>query len=249
MSKKNFFVGYSDTFPRGLKVFYFLVIPILLCASFGFAYLFAKDTPLAGEGTWQLEETVTFTGLVTLDPYPMIVTEEDPGRGVLIVREGKLGAQELLREFDGSTIAIEGYLIERGPWRMLEIGGAQSIKPAEAAVVASLTLVEGNPVRLRGEIVDSKCMLGVMKPGVGKVHRDCARLCILGGFPPMLLVEDEGGQKAAFLLVDAEGKGISEAILPFVAVPVEVSGSLSKLGAMSVLHLDISSGAIAKIKR
>jgi hypothetical protein len=27
---------------------------------------------------------------------------------------------------------------------------------------------------LTGEIVDSKCYLGVMNPGQGKVHRDCA---------------------------------------------------------------------------
>ena len=38
---------------------------------------------------------------------------------------------------------------------------------------------------LIGEIVDSKRYLGVMNPGNGKVHRDCAVRCLSGGIPPI----------------------------------------------------------------
>ena len=47
---------------------------------------------------------------------------------------------------------------------------------------------------VKGEIVDPKCFFGVMKPGEGKPHKDCAIRCILGGIPPVLKVTDESWQ-------------------------------------------------------
>ena len=46
---------------------------------------------------------------------------------------------------------------------------------------------------LRGEIVDSKCYLGAMKPGDQKTHKACATLCIRGGIPPVLVERLPGG--------------------------------------------------------
>jgi hypothetical protein len=48
-------------------------------------------------------------------------------------------------------------------------------------------MTKGN---LRGEIVDTKCYLGVMTPGEDKVHRGCAVRCISRGVPPAFLVRD-----------------------------------------------------------
>jgi hypothetical protein len=53
------------------------------------------------------------------------------------------------------------------------------------------------PIEVRGEIVDSKCFLGVMVPGSGKTHKDCASLCLRGGIPPALYVRDQSGQIVA----------------------------------------------------
>ena len=57
---------------------------------------------------------------------------------------------------------------------------------------------------LRGEIVDIKCYLGVMKPAHGKPHRSCAARCISGGIPPVLMVKDRDGDTNYLLLVSAE---------------------------------------------
>lgn len=51
---------------------------------------------------------------------------------------------------------------------------------------------------LQGEIVDSKCYLGVMRPGNTKTHRACAVRCIAGGVPPVLLVRDAQGDAMYF---------------------------------------------------
>jgi hypothetical protein len=55
-------------------------------------------------------------------------------------------------------------------------------------------------MELTGEIVDSKCFLGVMVPGAGKTHKDCASLCLRGGIPPALHVQDRDGRSALLLL-------------------------------------------------
>ncbi len=78
----------------------------------------------------------------------------------------------------------------------------------------------------RGEIVDSKCWMGVMNPGVLKPHRACAVRCISGGIPPMLLVRREGASALNLLLVDARGHPVNDAVLDYVAEPVEITGDV-----------------------
>src|SRR5690349_19376703 len=61
------------------------------------------------------------------------------------------------------------------------------------------------PVSLRGEIVDSKCFLGAMRPGNGKTHKACAMLCIAGGVPPMFVTRDSAGREEYYLLAGPDG--------------------------------------------
>src|SRR6266513_1903853 len=88
-----------------------------------------------------------------------------------------------------------------------------------------------NPVRLGqqtlvGEIVDSKCYLGVMNPGQLTTHRACAIRCISGGIPPVLLVRQKDGPAIYLLLVSADGKPVNRQVLNMVAEPVEITGDV-----------------------
>jgi hypothetical protein len=58
-------------------------------------------------------------------------------------------------------------------------------------------------IKIKGEIIDPKCYFGVMKPGEGKPHRDCAIRCILGGITPMLAVKNEQGDANYYLLASS----------------------------------------------
>jgi hypothetical protein len=58
---------------------------------------------------------------------------------------------------------------------------------------------------LTGELVDTKCYFGVMRPATGKVHRGCAVRCLSGGVPPGLLVRDASGNGVVVLLVGGDG--------------------------------------------
>lgn len=240
--KPNFFVGYLP-FPDGLKPFYRLLLPILLLAGFGAVYFFASDTPKTGTGTWDLNAKVTIEGRLELEPYPMIIPSDSTRQPVLVVQVGKLSARPLLEGNESKSMSLSGYMIERGHWQMLEIDNTDIPAPIAATSIRAETNGAEQLVSLTGEIVDSKCMLGVMKPGTGKVHRSCAELCIMGGMPPMLLVKNATGKKAAYLLVNEEGGAVGRALLPHVAVPVQVSGMAFRLHGMPAIKVNPSSVA------
>lgn len=106
--------------------------------------------------------------------------------------------------------------------------GAQGGERVEDAHVADAHGADGAMVTLRGEIVDSKCHLGVMVPGEGKTHKDCASLCLRGGIPPALLVRDREGRSALLLLVTPSGDPVGqEAVVRLAGEPVEVTGVIA----------------------
>ncbi len=89
---------------------------------------------------------------------------------------------------------------------------------------------------LAGEIVDSKCFLGVMNPGQLTPHRACAIRCISGGVPPVLLVRQNDGPAICLLLVSAEGKPVNKQVLDRVAEPLEITGEVERQGELLILR-------------
>ena len=103
----------------------------------------------------------------------------------------------------------------------------------------------GEPTELergtyRGEIVDSKCFLGVMKPGNLKPHRDCAVRCISGGVPPVLLVRGADGRASYLLLAGPNGEAVGGELLDHVAEPIEIAGRVLDLGGQLALYADLA---------
>jgi hypothetical protein len=91
-----------------------------------------------------------------------------------------------------------------------------------------------------GEIVDSKCFLGVMNPGQLKPHRACAVRCISGGVPPVLLLRQADGSARYLLLMSREGRPVNQDVLDLVAEPVRVTGELVRDGELLTLRSDPS---------
>ena len=91
-----------------------------------------------------------------------------------------------------------------------------------------------------GEIVDSKCYLGVMNPGQGKVHRDCAARCLSGGIPPIFIVlRDTTDGHEQFLLVGLDGRALGrDALREFIAEPIQIQGELLETGSTRLLKID-----------
>lgn len=116
-----------------------------------------------------------FDGVLSLAPYPHLT---GPTGTALLAAAGKHGAQ-LPPALEGTRVTLRGTLIERGPDRMIQLESAPyALGPATPTAPEDL-----GPITVTGEIVDLKCHLGVMNPGNGQVHRDCAARCLSGGLP------------------------------------------------------------------
>ncbi|WP_320822093.1 hypothetical protein [Reinekea sp.] len=240
MSKQDdFFVGYLPT-PIAIAGFYRIAIPLIALISLTLGAWIAMGQQSAGQGIWDISEEVEITGYLTVDPYPVIHFVGDDQRSVILVQQGKLSAFDKAFPFANSWVSISGYAITRGDWSMLEIPPSSAFvsEPANPSQDVGLEIL--GEITLQGEIIDSKCFLGVMKPGHGKTHRACAAMCLLGGMPPMFVVKSETGERFGYLLTAQDGTSASLELVDNVAVPVNLTGQLEKRGDMLYIRYDKS---------
>jgi len=246
---KDFFVGYLP-FPEGLKWFYrgLTLIGIALAVLAGITL--AGQQKSASISLWDTTAPVNFRGVLTLDPYPVLHRANAPAdeaKSVMLVQMGKFSATAAAQDHAGKNVSVNGFLIRRGGWLMLEIAGPDDITalPEPEDFVAVPAIVPLGEVTLSGEIMDSKCYLGVMNPGSGAAHKACADLCLLGDIPPMLVVRDKQDRKFGYLLKTAAGESASVLVSKQVAEAVEISGSLERQGDM--LYLRIADDRISRL--
>ena len=151
------------------------------------------------------------------------------GASKALVAEGKHGASTLIAGLDGNRVRLRGTLIHRDQAEMIEIatGSVQVVGQIDKTVPV---VEELGTHELVGEIVDSKCYLGVMNPGHTKPHRECAALCIRGGISPMFVASDGAGRSVNLWLVSETGEPVNQQVLDFVAEPLKITGQVSRIG-------------------
>ncbi|MEL6343611.1 MAG: hypothetical protein AAFV53_10810 [Myxococcota bacterium] len=234
----EFYVGYQPNAPEGLGRFLrmltasLLVVGVLVAlAAVGFQQPF-------GAARFEFGETRTFEGTLLSLPQPMLIVAR-PGEiqgeassisSYYLVNPGKIGAGDAIADLSGQHVTLEGTLIYRDNQTMIEIL-PDTVAAADGTPLQPSRIVDLGEHTFVGEIVDSKCFLGVMVPGNLKPHRACATRCISGGIPPILLVRREDGTARHLLLVGPSGEAINHQILDLIAEPVEITGKLER-------HLD-----------
>src|SRR5688572_24294355 len=155
-------------------------------------------------GVFEYGRVRTFSGRIVEFPYPALVADDATGaNGVYwLVGPGKHGAENIVDGRDGQRVQLSGSLIERAGDAMIEVV-PDSLIMAGTRTTAIEPLRSLGVVIVEGEVVDSKCHLGVMKPGEGPTHRDCAVRCLLGRIPPMFVPHDRAGVGRVTLVSDA----------------------------------------------
>jgi hypothetical protein len=239
----DFYVGYHPQAPSGVRKFLRpLVISLLALTALLAVLLVFGQNPFASS-RFEFGQYRDYQGLIILDPHPRMLTDQG---NYLLVAPGKHGAGDLVRAFHLQNMSLSGALIEREGQRMLELD-PESLRPLDGTNSASRTTASLGPVTLTGEIVDSKCHLGVMNPGQGKVHRACASNCIRGGIPPGFLVRDAEGATRFMLLVGNDDRTVNQEVLDYVAEPVIIRGTLSRVDGM--LYLAMDPGGLQRVNR
>lgn len=243
MKETEFYVGYFPQAGPVLGRFLRGRVAGILVIVAALAVVLALVAKPLGPGVFEFGTMRKFDGRVIESPYPMLAVLR-PGSSqpswsyYLLVGQGKHGAGPDVRGMEGQQVQLTGSLIHRESSTMIEVSGRpKPITPLEKPLDPVEQLGE---LSLTGEIVDGKCHLGVMNPGEGPTHRGCAVQCIRGGAPPLLVATDTAGRSWRFLLTDRAGGALGSRILDLVAVPVRLTGQVSRRGNLLYLAVDPS---------
>jgi len=243
---EEFFIGYAPPMPPRLARYLSRVVIGLACGVLVWAVTMGVGhVPLEG-GTFEFGHPQRFAGTLVERPYPALrsdAAENSATPWLLLVAPGKHGADALVRGLDGRHVTLAGTPVRRGAHTMIEVDPASLVAddgsaPNVTAAAIQARSVGDHPVKVRGEIVDSKCFLGVMVPGAGKTHKDCASLCLRGGIPPALHVQDRAGQSALLLVTGTSGEPMGARALQVAGEAIDMTGIIEQKGGWLVLRTD-----------
>ena len=240
MSAREFYIGYRSMPPRLRWVVRGLAALLLVLVALD-AWLVASMQPASGDGaTAQIPQE--YAGTLTREPYPMLRVKTATGiKTYLLVSDEKRGAEAALGITPDGPVKLSGFPITRSGLGMIELAANDVAVISEMPAIAEPAREVHGTVTVEGEIVDSKCWLGAMRPGEGHLHKACASLCIRGGIPPMFVRRSGNNETPGLmLLTQADGSAVPpDLIIPFVADAVRVTGTVEKRGDLWVLKADL----------
>ncbi len=238
--KEAFYIGWMPkapaSFAKRIRSVLFILFPVALIIGLVLAS-FQKKFSTAN---FEFGKSTTIKGIYINEPVPLlkVVNGKDIWGNascitIPLVGYGKYGAETAIREmekekntsFNNRELTLKGTLLYSDGKTLMQISKEENPVVAVGEEPDASLLPQQQDLgfqRIRGEIIDPKCYFGVMKPGEGKVHRDCAIRCILGGIPPVLKVMNEKGEKNYYLVVGPNGEKMNQAVQDFVAEPVEL---------------------------
>lgn len=238
-STPEFYVGYLKRAPRAIARFARTAASVLaLFVPVATAIMAAAQSPV-DRGEYEFGVSRNFTGTLFEQPLPLLRISNSGGdtRSFPLVGSGKSGLPAFARGHNGQEVKFRGSLIVRDGLAMIEVNDEVSFRAADGAVATpSASRVESlGRVKLTGELVDTKCYFGVMRPAVGKVHRACAVRCLDGGVPPGLLLRLPDGSGQVVLLAGLEGKPL-QFDPQWAALTVSAEGPLELHDGVPVLR-------------
>jgi hypothetical protein len=249
----EFYVGYLPKAPSGIARKMKVVIVALFVAATTCAIGFAALQRTYARSFFESGKERTFEGVIEAGPYPTLLSSPDAANTstsrYLLVANGKYGADAQVNAYIGKTVRLRGRLIYRDDQKMITLSGGSisALGDAQQNQVAPKDLGEFDLV---GEIADSKCYLGNMNPGNGKVHRDCAVRCMSGGIPPVFVTNDFNGSPAVLQLTGPNQKRLPrEAFLDHAAQPMRIHGRVMRIGNTLLLETESSGIASRSFRR
>ncbi|MEO0600490.1 MAG: hypothetical protein AAF211_03585 [Myxococcota bacterium] len=233
----DFFIGWAGPSRRSLA--FLVVVSVGLIGLFAGAA--ATVTQLQSSPGASERKTSEYVGIFHTEPYPHLVVPTEDGAATVLMSSGnKAGIQGSFLGKQDQVVKAKGFGMNRDGRRFLELwGGLQDaeLPDDQLATVQAAEWEDLGPIELSGEIVDSKCYYGRMRPGSGKAHRACAQLCVRGGVPPVLVTHAPDGKRSHVLVVGPDRSDVHEEILDWIAEPVEVAGKLWRRGDLFAIEL------------
>ena len=238
----EFYVGYGKV-PPGIKRFLWRFVPLLIVGVMALAVVI----PLVHFEQYNLGKfggPPEFEGLLLdqptshlLVPRPGNTADESTFSVYPLTGPGKTSPSAGVMKHVGEWVKLKGTPVYRDNLTVVAARSAEPTEGPRGGGTPSLGPSLGE-FSLEGEIMDSKCYPGVMKPGRTKTHRSCAVRCISGGVPPVFVVHNRNQETLYFLLADQSGQAVGDRILDLIADPVRITGEVVQYGDAFVLKAD-----------
>jgi hypothetical protein len=253
MKNDEFYIGWMNNAPRGfastIKKYLLVLLPIVIVLG----VLLALSQKKFGTGNFEFGTLTDVKGIYSTTPVPnlKVVNGIDIWGNknyitVPLIGYGKHGADGIIADlekesntsFQGKEVTLKGTLLYNDGKLLMQVDANDKplLNVAENGSEGTASVKDLGTMDVKGEIVDPKCFFGVMKPGEGKPHKDCAIRCILGGMPPVLKVTDDEGKQNYYLIVGANGEKMNKAVKDFVASPVELRAKAVQYDDWIVLY-------------
>src|SRR5947209_5586968 len=199
----EFYIGWEKKAPRGIGKKAHKAAIAILSLALVVPIVLAISQHLIGASVFEWGTLKSVFGVLQTKPYPHLLVPrpgnidgQPPFSTYYLVTSWKFGLNPTaIAPMNGKSVTIKGTLIYRENQTMIETKPEwillsekeprRALSDAPYQNLGKQTLV--------GEIVDSKCFLGVMNPGQLTPHRACAIRCISGGCPPILLARQKDG--------------------------------------------------------
>ncbi|MEM7547386.1 MAG: hypothetical protein AAF367_17795 [Pseudomonadota bacterium] len=246
MSERDeFFVAFFPM-PSRLRVFLLSVSAVLIAAFAILAYAAGASQDNPGGGNFRFDfGRQTVTGVLELDPYPLLYVTEGSeqiaaGHTLMMSGAGKTGLMSRGAGLGKQMVTVSGVLLNRGDIDMLQArGGTDGLAAAPDATPVSVPApVSLGRWQLAGEMCDGKCLAGAMRPGRGLAHKACANLCVIGGVPPVFVSTKPVEGSEFFLMAGPDGGPLTMEMLTHMAAFVTLEGELERRGDLIVLKVD-----------
>jgi hypothetical protein len=250
-----FYIGWQPKAPASFAKQIKKVLLILFPAAIIVGLVLSSFQKKFSTANFEFGKLTEVKGIYLNSPLPMlkvIAGKDSWGNATYItiplVGYGKHGAATAIMQlekeknisFNNKELTLKGTLLYSDGKTLLQINKDDNPVIAvdkDAGLSLPSTQKDLGIQKIKGEIIDPKCYFGVMKPGEGKVHRDCAIRCILGGIPPVLKVMNENGEKNYYLIVGPNGESMNEAVQDFVAEPVEIDAKAVQQDDWIILYV------------
>ena len=243
----EFYIGWEAKAASGVGKTVRKTVVVVLALALLAPVVLAVSQRMIGASVFEWGTPKAFSGILQAQPYPHLLVPR-PGNAdgfprfstYYLVAPWKFGLdRETIAPLQGKSVTLKGTLIYRDNQTMIETKPEwiQAAEKTSAPTPPPRSMSLGTHT-LIGEIVDSKCYLGVMNPGALTPHRACAIRCISGGIPPVLLVRRTNGPALYFLLVSPDGSPVNKRVLKLVAEPVEIAGQVERQGELLILRAD-----------
>lgn len=245
--EEAFYIGWMANAPAGFAKHVKRVLLILFPIALIIAYLLSTSQKKFSTANFEFGKLTEIKGIYYNNPVPIlkVFDKNNSSISIPLVGYGKHGAETAIMELEkqkgvslnGKEVTLKGTLIYGDGKTLLQVDkNDDPIVNIGAESTFQLQQKDLGTQTIRGEIVDPKCYFGVMKPGEGKVHRDCAIRCILGGIPPVLHVQNEKGESNYYLIVGPNGEKINEAVQDIIAEPVSIEARVVQQDDWIILY-------------